>query len=72
MNFGVKEKTMHPIFEKISMPFVYGPLTQEQANSVTVPKALVPESDGWYVGTSVELPELAEKKVFKWVPPVME
>ena len=63
---------MHPIFEKISMPFVYGPLTQEELNSVTVPKSQVPEPDGWYVGTVVELVDLANKKVFKWVPPVME
>ena len=63
---------MHPIFEKISMPFVYGPLTQEELNSVTVSKSQVPEPDGWYVGTVVELVDLANKKVFKWVPPVME
>lgn len=63
---------MHPIFEKISMPFVYGPLTQEELNSVTVPKSQVPEPDGWYVGTAVELADLAHKKMFKWVPPVME
>ena len=54
------------------MPFVYGPLTQEELNSVTVPKSQVPEPDGWYVGTVVELVDLANKKVFKWVPPVME
>jgi len=63
---------MHPIFEKISLPFVYGPLTQEEVNSITVSKALVPEPDGWYVGTAVELSDLAHKKIFKWVPPVME
>lgn len=63
---------MHPIFEKISMPFVYGPLNQDELNSITVPKSQVPEPDGWYVGTAVELPNLAEKKVFRWVPPVME
>jgi nitric oxide synthase oxygenase domain/subunit len=63
---------MHPIFEKISLPFVYGPLTQEEVNSVTVSKALVPEPDGWYVGTAVEVSNLADKKIFKWVPPVVE
>ena len=63
---------MHPIFEKISMPFIYGPLTQEEVNTVNVAKSLVPEPDGWYVGTSVELPDLSNKKIFKWVPPVME
>jgi hypothetical protein len=63
---------MHPIFEKISLPFVYGPLTQEEVNSITVSKALVPEPDGWYVGTAVELSDLAHKKIFKWVPPVIE
>ena len=63
---------MHPIFEKISMPFVYGPLNQDELNSVNVPKSQVPEPDGWYVGTAVALPTLAEKKVFRWVPPVME
>lgn len=63
---------MHPIFEKISMPFVYGPLTQEEVNSITVPKSQVPEPDGWYVGTAVELVNLTHKKVYKWVPPVME
>ncbi len=63
---------MHPIFEKISLPFVYGPLTQEEVNSVTVSKALVPEPDGWYVGTAVEVSNLADKKIFKWVPPVIE
>jgi hypothetical protein len=63
---------MHPIFEKISMPFIYGPLTKNEVDTVTVPKSLVPESDGWYVGTAVELSHLAEKKVFKWVPPVLE
>lgn len=54
------------------MPFVYGPLTQEEADSVVVAKSLVRETDGFYVGTTVELPHLAEKKVFKWVPPTME
>jgi hypothetical protein len=63
---------MHPIFEKISLPFVYGPLTQDEVNSVTVSKAQVPEPDGWYVGTAVELANLAHKKIFKWVPPIME
>ena len=63
---------MHPIFEKISMPFVYGPLTKEELDSITVAKAQVPEPDGWYVGTAVELADLSNKKVFKWVPPVME
>jgi hypothetical protein len=63
---------MHPIFEKISLPFVYGPLTQEEVNLITVSKALVPEPDGWYVGTAVELADLAHKKIFKWVPPVIE
>ena len=63
---------MHPIFEKISMPFVYGPLTQEEVNLITVSKALVPEPDGWYVGTAVELADLSHKKIFKWVPPVIE
>ena len=63
---------MHPIFEKISMPFVYGPLTKEELDSITVAKAQVPEPDGWYVGTTVELADLSNKKVFKWVPPVME
>jgi hypothetical protein len=63
---------MHPIFEKISMPFVYGPLTQEEVDSVTIAKSLVPEPDGFYVGTAVELPDLAGKKIFKWVPPTME
>jgi hypothetical protein len=47
-------------------------LTQDEVNSVTVPKAQVPEPDGWYVGTAVELADLAHKKIFKWVPPVME
>ena len=63
---------MHPIFEKISLPFVYGPLTQDEVNSVTVPKAQVPEPDGWYVGTADEVSNLADKKIFKWVPPVIE
>ena len=63
---------MHPIFSKISMPFVYGPLTQEEVDSVNVAKSLVPEPDGYYIGTMQEILELAEKKVFKWVPPVME
>jgi nitric oxide synthase oxygenase domain/subunit len=63
---------MHPIFEKISLPFVYGPLTQEEVNLITVSKALVPEPDGWYVGTAVEVSNLADKKIFKWVPPVVE
>lgn len=63
---------MHFIFEKISLPFVYGPLTQEEVNSVTVAKSLVPESDGYYVGTVIEQTHLASKKVFKWVPPTME
>lgn len=54
------------------MPFVYGPLTQEELNSIKVPKSQVPEPDGWYVGTAVELVDLAHKKMFKWVPPVME
>ena len=63
---------MHPIFNKISMPFVYGPLTQEEVDSVVVAKSLVPEPEGYYIGTAVELPELENKKVFKWVPPVLE
>jgi hypothetical protein len=63
---------MHPIFEKISMPFVYGPLTKEELDSIVVSKSQVPEPDGWYVGTIVEQTHLTEKKIFKWVPPVME
>jgi hypothetical protein len=63
---------MHPIFEKISMPFVYGPLNQEELESITVAKSMVPEPDGWYAGTAIEIHELAHKKIFKWVPPVME
>jgi len=63
---------MHYIFEKISMPYVYGPLTKEEVDTITVAKAQVPEPDGWYVGTAIEQPQLAEKKIFKWVPPVIE
>lgn len=63
---------MHYIFSKISMPFVYGPLTQEEADSVAVAKCLVIEPEGCYVGTSVEVPHLEGKKVFKWVPPTMD
>lgn len=63
---------MHYIFEKISMPFVYGPLTKEELDSITVAKVQVPEPDGWYVGTATELTHLVDKKVFKWVPPKME
>lgn len=54
------------------MPFVYGPLTKEELDSITVAKAQVPEPDGWYVGTAVELSHLSEKKIFKWTPPVIE
>ena len=54
------------------MPFVYGPLTQEQADAVQVSKSQVPEPDGFYIGTTVELPEYAHLKIFKWVPPVIE
>lgn len=63
---------MHPIFDKITMPFVYGPLTQEEVDTVTVAKSLVPEPDGYYVGTLIEQSHLAEKKIFKWVPPTIE
>ena len=63
---------MHYIFEKIHTPFVYGPLTQEEVDTVMVAKSQVPEAEGWYVGTFEEQPQLAEKKVFKWVPPSME
>lgn len=63
---------MHPIFEKISFPFVYGPLTQEEVDSVTVAKSLVPEPDGYYIGTAIEQTHLTDKKVFRWVPPTME
>ena len=63
---------MHSIFNKISMPFVYGPLTQEEADSIAVAKSQVPEPDGFYVGTAVEQAHLSDKKIFKWVPPVME
>ena len=63
---------MHYIFEKIPMPFVYGPLTKEELDSVTVSKAQVPEPDGWYIGTTVEQTHLSDKKIFKWVPPVIE
>lgn len=62
----------HPIFDKIHMPFVYGPLTQEEVDTIGVAKSLVPEIDGFYVGTMVEVPNLADKKMFKWVPPVAE
>ena len=63
---------MHPIFNKISMPFVYGPLTQEEVDTVTVAKSLVPEPEGFYIGVAQEIPGMADKKVFKWVPPTME
>lgn len=63
---------MHPIFNKISSPFVYGPLTNEELATITVAKTQVPEPDGWYVGLYMELEHLAHKKVFKWVPPVLE
>ena len=54
------------------MPFVYGPLTQEEVDSVTIAKSLVPEPDGYYVGTIIEQSHLTSKKIFKWVPPTME
>jgi hypothetical protein len=63
---------MHQIFNKISTPFVYGPLTQEEVDSITVAKSLVPEPDGYYAGTILEQTHLTDKKVFKWVPPTME
>ena len=63
---------MQEIFEKIPSPYVYGPLTKEEVDSITVHKVQIPEPDGYYVGTTVELAELAEKKLFKWVPPSTE
>jgi hypothetical protein len=63
---------MHKIFSKISSPMVYGPLTKEELDQISIPKTAVPESDGWYVGVNSEIPSLAEKKIFKWVPPVLE
>ena len=63
---------MHPIFDKITTPFVYGPLTQEEVDTVTVAKSLVPEPDGYYVGTLIEQPQLVDKKIFKWIPPIIE
>jgi hypothetical protein len=63
---------MHKIFSKISSPMVYGPLTKEELDQISIPKTAVPESDGWYVGVNSEIPSLAEKKIFKWIPPVLE
>lgn len=63
---------MHYIFEKITMPYVYGPLTQEEVDTVVVQKTLAPEPDGFYIGTLQEQPQLEGKKIFKWVPPTME
>lgn len=63
---------MHQIFNKILKPFVYGPLTKEEVNSVAIAKSQVPEPDGWYIGTMIEQPHLEHKKIFKWVPPVIE
>jgi hypothetical protein len=63
---------MHHIFTKISSPFVYGPLTKEEVDAVVVAKVQIPEPDGWYIGTSEEQAHLSSKKLFKWVPPVME
>jgi hypothetical protein len=63
---------MHPIFTKISSAFVYGPLTNEELATITVARSQVPEPDGWYVGVQMELPHLVDKKIFKWVPPVLE
>lgn len=63
---------MHHIFSKISNPFVYGPLTKEEVDSVALSKSLVPEPDGWYLGVNQEIQALAHKKIFKWVPPVLE
>jgi hypothetical protein len=51
---------MHYIFEKIPMPFVYGPLTKEEVDSVTIAKAQVPEPDGWYIGTQIEQVHLTD------------
>lgn len=63
---------MHPIFEKIVTPYVYGPLTQEEVDTIVVPKSLIPEPDGYYAGTYLEQPQLEHKKLFKWVPPTIE
>lgn len=60
------------IYDKIPMPYVYGPLNLSEVESIAVSKHQIPEPDGWYVGTSVEIPHLASKKVFKWIPPVLE
>lgn len=63
---------MHPIFSKISLPFVYGPLTLEEVESISCNKNMVPEPDGYYAGALEEQPHLAHKKVFRWVPPTPE
>lgn len=63
---------MHHIFTKIASPFVYGPLTKEEVDSVGIAKVQIPEPDGWYIGTTEEVSHLSSKKLFKWVPPVIE
>lgn len=52
--------------------YSYGPLTQEEVDAIVVPKSLIPEPDGYYVGTYQEQPQLENKKLFKWVPPTIE
>ena len=63
---------MQHIFEKIHLPFVYGPLTEEEVKTIAVSKVQIPEPDGYYVGTYVELTEFVDRKLFKWVPPSTE
>jgi len=63
---------MQHIFDKIPLPFVYGPLTKEEVDSVTVHKVQIPEPDGYYIGTTIQLADFTDRKLFKWVPPVID
>lgn len=45
------------IWEKMDDPYIYGPLTAEQIDAILVPHHMVPEPDGFYIGTTIPQPQ---------------
>jgi hypothetical protein len=55
-------KTMYEFFDD---PYIYGPLTKEEFDSLAVNHRMLVNEEGYFIGVSVELSEYSEREIVR-------
>ena len=53
------------MYELFDDPYIYGPLTKEEFESIAVHHRMTVNANGYYIGVSRELPEYADRQIVR-------